>query len=97
MIAWLVVLPQVKLVTQVAAAGTYAGTTFPGSIRGAIPLAPLNASHWVKSMASNNSFKPNLLRSIKRVAQKACHPFASTTQVGLIQVLAAGEAIWQLQ
>jgi hypothetical protein len=30
-----------------------------------------------------------LLRSIKRVAKKACHPFASTTQVGLIQVLCA--------
>ena len=37
----------------------------------------------------NNSFKPNLLRSSKTVAGKACHCFASTTQVGLIQVLAA--------
>ena len=35
----------------------------------------------------NNSFKPNLLRSSKTVAGKACHCFASTTQVGLIQVL----------
>ena len=37
--------------------------------------------------ASNYSFKPNLLRSSKSVAEKACHAFASTTQVGLIQVL----------
>jgi elongation factor Ts len=35
----------------------------------------------------NNSFKPNLLRSSESVAEKACHAFASTTQVGLIQVL----------
>ena len=35
----------------------------------------------------NNSFKPNLLRYSKSVAQKACHAFASTTQVGLIQTL----------
>ena len=37
----------------------------------------------------NNSFKPNLLRYSKSVAQKACHAFASTTQVGLIQALGA--------
>ena len=37
----------------------------------------------------NNSFKPNLLRSSKSVAEKTCHAFASTTQVGLIQVLCA--------
>ena len=36
---------------------------------------------------SNNSFKPNLLRYSKGVAQKACHAFASTAQVGLIQAL----------
>ena len=35
----------------------------------------------------NNSFKPNLLRYSKSVAKKACHAFASTTQVGLIQTL----------
>ena len=35
----------------------------------------------------NNSFKPNLLRYSKIVAEKACHAFASTTQVGLIQAL----------
>ena len=37
----------------------------------------------------NNSFKPNLFRYGKSVATKACHAFASTTQVGLIQALAA--------
>ena len=31
----------------------------------------------------NKAFKPNLLRYRKRVAEKACHAFASTTQVGL--------------
>ncbi len=37
--------------------------------------------------APNKSFKPNLLRYSKSVAEKACHAFASTTQVGLTQVL----------
>ena len=35
----------------------------------------------------NNSFKPNLLRYTKAMAEKACHGFASTTQVGLTQAL----------
>ena len=35
----------------------------------------------------NNSFKPNLLRYAKAMAEKACHGFGSTTQVGLIQAL----------
>ncbi len=39
--------------------------------------------------APNKSFKPNLLRCSKSVAGKACHAFASTTQVGLTQVLGA--------
>ena len=38
-------------------------------------------------MAPNNSFKPNLLRYGKSVAEKACHAFVSTTQVGLTQAL----------
>ena len=38
-------------------------------------------------MRPNNSFKPNLLRSGKNMAEKACHVFTSTTQVGLIQAL----------
>lgn len=38
-------------------------------------------------MRSNNSFKPNLFRYGKSVAGKACHAFASTTQVGLTQAL----------
>jgi hypothetical protein len=43
--------------------------------------------------APNNSFKPNLLRYSKSVAEKACHAFASTTQVGLTQTLAVMERI----
>ena len=39
--------------------------------------------------APNKSFKPNLLRYSKSVAEKACHAFASSTQVGLTQVLGA--------
>jgi len=62
MIAWLVVLPPAKPANQAAAAGTSAGTTFPVSILGANLLPPLNANHWVTSMASNNSFKPKPLR-----------------------------------
>src|SRR5690606_7946968 len=36
----------------------------------------------------NNSFKPNLLRYTKHMAEKACHVFGSATQVGLTQALA---------
>ncbi|EPG3101322.1 hypothetical protein [Escherichia coli] len=36
----------------------------------------------------NNSFKPNLLRYTKAMAERACHGFGSTTQVGLTQALA---------
>src|SRR3546814_5640718 len=35
----------------------------------------------------NNSFNPNLLRYTKSRAEKACHGFGSTTQVGLTQAL----------
>lgn len=42
---------------------------------------------------SNNSFKPNLLRSTKAMAEKACHGFGSTTQVGLTQALGGVGAI----
>ena len=38
-------------------------------------------------MRPNNAFKPNLLRSTKHMAEKACHVFGSATQVGLTQVL----------
>jgi len=38
-------------------------------------------------VAPNNSFKPNLLRYTKAMAEKACHGFGSTTQVGLTQAL----------
>ncbi|MGY1426496.1 hypothetical protein [Lysobacter sp. A289] len=46
-------------------------------------------------MLPNNSFKPNLLRYSKSVAQKACHAFASTTQVGLIQALGLMTVFWK--
>src|SRR3546814_15051434 len=39
----------------------------------------------------NNSFKPNLLRYTKVMAEKACHGFGSTTQVGLTQALRSEE------
>ena len=45
------------------------------------------ARHVVLGAAPNNSFKPNLLRSTKAMAEKACHGFGSTTQVGLTQAL----------
>src|SRR5690606_28898507 len=38
-------------------------------------------------LQANNSFKPNLLRYTKHMAEKACHVFGSTTQVGLTQAL----------
>ena len=44
-------------------------------------------SHAVLYLRPNNSFKPNLFRYGKSVAGKACHAFASTTQVGLTQAL----------
>ena len=40
---------------------------------------------WFTDRRPNNSFKPNLFRYGKSVAEKACHAFASTTQVGLTQ------------
>lgn len=40
------------------------------------------------ALVPNNSFKPNLLRYTKAMAERACHGFGSTTQVGLTQALA---------
>jgi len=45
----------------------------------------------------NNSFKPNLFRYGKSVATKACHAFASTTQVGLIQALGVALSVIALK
>ncbi len=39
------------------------------------------------ALVPNNSFKPNLLRYTKAMAERACHGFGSTTQVGLTQAL----------
>src|SRR5688572_31953401 len=41
----------------------------------------------VRPVAPNNSFKPNLLRYTKHMAERSCHVFGSTTQVGLTQAL----------
>lgn len=42
------------------------------------------------ALVPNNSFKPNnLLRYTKAMAERACHGFGSTTQVGLTQALGA--------
>src|SRR5690606_6903760 len=48
-------------------------------------------------MSPNNSFKPNLLRYTKAMAEKACHGFGSTTQVGLTQALGGGSSYMALQ
>src|SRR3546814_11735761 len=40
-----------------------------------------------RSQSPNNSFKPDLLRYTKAMAEKACHSFGPTTQVGLTQAL----------
>ena len=50
-------------------------------------LSTIRASCRPLGAAPNNSFKPNLLRYTKHMAEKACHVFGSTTQVGLTQVL----------
>ena len=47
---------------------------------------------WLIAQGANNSFKPNLLRYGKGMAEKACHTFASTTQVGLTQALAGANS-----
>ena len=54
----------------------------------------LHCRHWRQHehwhfwhLPPNNSFKPNLLRSTKAMAERACHGFGSTTQVGLTQAL----------
>lgn len=39
------------------------------------------------ALVPNNSFKPNLLPYTKAMAEKACHGFGSTTQVGLTRAL----------
>ena len=44
-------------------------------------------SKCVSGGTANNSFKPNLLHYTKAMAEKACHSFGSTTQVGLTQAL----------
>ena len=50
-------------------------------------MTPKRRSCWATEGRPNNSFKPNLLRYGKSAAEKACHAFASTAQVGLTQAL----------
>ena len=59
----------------------------------------LHCRHWRQHehwhfwhLPPNNSFKPNLLRYTKAMAEKACHGFGSTTQVGLTQALGSRAA-----
>jgi hypothetical protein len=44
-------------------------------------------------LVPNSSSKPNLLRSTKHMASKACHVLGSATQVGLTQVLGGRKAL----
>ena len=60
----------------------------------------LHCRHWRQHehwhfwhLPPNNSFKPNLLRSTKAMAERACHGFGSTTQVGLTQALCVGRSV----
>src|SRR3546814_14161407 len=48
--------------------------------------APQSGSSLRRCLAPTNSFKPNLLRYTKAMAEKACHGFGSTNNVGLTQV-----------
>ena len=43
--------------------------------------------HLRRMIAPNNSFKPNALRYINNMAEKACHVVASAAHVGLTQAL----------
>src|SRR3546814_13039853 len=52
-----------------------------------MPVTPKAISSRSARVRPNNSFKPNLLRYTKHMAEKACHVFGSTTQVGLTQAL----------
>ena len=77
---------------QAAVSGDRVGLRrrFQASVVGSRVYLP-RAVHRGK-LAPNNSFKPNLLRYGKSVAEKACHAFASTTQVGLTQALGGAGA-----
>ncbi|AXS74056.1 Beta-lactamase OXA-2 [Pseudomonas aeruginosa] len=49
------------------------------------------------ALVPNNSFKPNLLRYTKAMAERACHGFGSTTQVGLTQQLGIKEKLMAIR
>src|SRR5690606_20166798 len=52
--------------------------------------------HWLRRVRPNNSFKPNLLRYTKAMAERACHGFGSPTQVGLTQALGLMSSAWSI-
>src|SRR3546814_462706 len=81
---------------KLAPAGSLAQSlaTLLGSLQSAtsstqLPYSVVVAARKLSRVAPNNSFKPNLLRYTKAMAEKACHGFGSTTQVGLTQALGA--------
>ena len=84
--------PRARASSLRQAPGTFFGGSCLGSIAGLSsvghPVLGSSSYPW----APNKSFKPNLLRYSKSVAEKACHAFASTTQVGLTQVLDRSES-----
>ncbi|MCA4129741.1 hypothetical protein RMR41_31600, partial [Pseudomonas aeruginosa] len=52
--------------------------------------AQKSSTPWYRTVVwgeSITAFKPNLLRYTKAMAERACHGFGSTTQVGLTQAL----------
>ena len=46
-----------------------------------------------RTKGHNDSFKPNPFRYVNNMAGKACHVLASTTRVGLTQVLEPAESM----
>ena len=70
---------QGKRVWLVVVAGTRALRHRLGSRTGCHRQRVVRANLWGASMASNNSFKPNLLRYTNNMAGKACHVVGSAT------------------
>ena len=64
-----------------------------GIYSASLPNGTISGKRSASRLGANKSFKPNLLRSSKSVAVKACHAFASTTQVGLTQALGAATGL----
>src|SRR5690606_11198489 len=58
-----------------------------GALFNTFTVGPSLVTSTSERVRPNNSFKPNLLRYTKAMAEKACHGFGFTTQVGLTQAL----------